>query len=461
MIDRIAHIDKSIEKWYFPAAIKQIKEIISVSEITLEAKNELNQKLLACLDSRDFETHKKIKEIEKILEDKLLFAKLDNIHKSKLYESIWDSYFDLGNFLNAIEFYQLRFSLWNTNTLKTIVYISIFFYFQANKTDIVIQDSLSHIFEELDRNINLLGCVPNIKNDLILFFYWPNDVPINYAQWPLFERLYFLEMIEENSRQNINETLSSYLTKEEQVKVLSTVRNELIEFYNALINDFPENGSLLVAKTNMIKRFAWNYTDYSEFWNYIKEFITALFQINDVLLRNRDYEKSLYLLKFVTDYWYKNTDLIDKSLITFYLNKTLNEPIDFPDFYHAGISNILWNISWSFVNPWDILSLADLYIKEKDYYRAFWNIKSAIDVWLDWSEQLRKLLLDILMNKEFEKPLESELRFWKVQWTKILEVKKLRLDPEIEISFLLEKLERWQALTQGDYESIEELCVLQ
>jgi myosin-crossreactive antigen len=69
------------------------------------------------------------------------------------------------------------------------------------------------------------------------------------------------------------------------------------------------------------------------------------------------------------------------------------------------------------------------------------------------------LLEDILLNKEFFKPSEFESNFWILEWRKMFDFKRTKMEPELAISLLLEKIELWKALTEEDYENIEELCI--
>jgi hypothetical protein len=40
------------------------------------------------------------------------------------------------------------------------------------KTDIIaIQDSISHLIDDIEKQSDLMKCIPNIKNDLLRFFY--------------------------------------------------------------------------------------------------------------------------------------------------------------------------------------------------------------------------------------------------------------------------------------------------
>jgi hypothetical protein len=128
-------------------------------------------------------------------------------------------------------------------------------------------------------------------------------------------------------------------------------------------------------------------------------------------------------------------------------------------FYIYWLKNILIkNFDWEIMTTNDLLLVWDMFLKIGEYGNVFENYKVLIKHWIDLSKKFKILLEEILMNKEFTKTSESELRFWKVNWRQLVEVKKINMDPEIAISLLLEKLELWQALTQVDYESIEELC---
>ncbi len=459
MVDRIAHIDKSIEKWYYPAAINQIKHSILYENITKDTIEELNIKLLSCLESENFDSHKKIKEIQKIINNTDFCNKLNNDHKSKLYISLWDNLFDLWEMSDALIAYQERANLWDKDALKVVIYMSIYMYFSLKKDNVSVQDTISHLIEEIEKQENLMKCIPNIKNDLLRFFY--SEIVVENPGDNLMMHLYNLEAREIVTRQQFS-ILSSTLWKEEFENRASFLVLELEDEYDILFSEYSDK-NILIAKENMKSRMMWKQINFSEFWAYIKEFILIWLGLADkyALLNNKiDTEKSLFIIDFLISYGIKNLNFQERSYLIHYFHEFILKNEHLNDSYLDWIKKILFkNIDWEVMTANDLVLLWDIFLKLWEYGNVIKNYLLLINMGFDLSSKIKILLEDILLNKEFFKPSEFESNFWILEWRKMFDFKRTKMEPELAISLLLEKIELWKALTEEDYENIEELCI--
>jgi hypothetical protein len=81
-------------------------------------------------------------------------------------------------------------------------------YFSLKKDNVSVQDTISHLIEEIEKQENLMKCIPNIKNDLLRFFY--SEIVVENPGDNLMMHLYNLEAREIVTRQQFS-ILSSTL----------------------------------------------------------------------------------------------------------------------------------------------------------------------------------------------------------------------------------------------------------
>lgn len=458
MLATLEQIDESIEHWAYPLALKQIKKTIHFAPTTEESLKKLNDKLLKCLDLANFSFHKKIREIENIIDDKSIYDNLNSEQKALLYINLWDNFFELWEMEDSLLSYYNRLSLWNKQVLKQVIYMSIYLHLSDRKDEHSRQDAISHIIEDLEKNEDLLACVANIKSDILRFFYW--DMVLSQAKDNLHVELYNLEALEITMSREA-EILTENMDTIEMQKKYYSILDELDEKYEALYSKYNQE-VILQAKENMIKRFHWNFVKYVEYWNYVNEFMALWFGMNNVYLKSNnpyDLEKSISMMNFLSDYGLKNLDLSEKSNFIYFFHKILTEKEDLEDYYLDSIKKILYKNFVGLPLYWtDIVLLSDLFLLVWDYESCFNNIKVWILAWIDLTDNIKELLNNILLNKDFYHLSDFELQYSEFNWKIPVEYKKMQSDPEICIPLLLEKLELWKKLNEEDYNNIESLC---
>lgn len=293
------------------------------------------------------------------------------------------------------------------------------------------------------------------------FLFWDYFPPEDENN--IISEIYNLEAYEYLSIKSLSK--QNLFTIEELNLIYYNIGQELEKWYDDLGEDFyPE--LVKIPKDNMLKRASWIEVPCLYYWEHTKEFISFWFDIIETYLKSNnheDIEKSLFIINFLTKYWFKNLDLGKMSYLLSLLINLVNSFENLPDSYMWNLYTIISaNLtSWeaipnsSFILMWNISLSLWLY----DWaYQAF---VGAHNSWFKIRQNIKELLEDMLLNKEFTKANELELRFWKYSpWNNVSEVKKEEMDPEMLISFLLEKINKWRELKVQDYQIIEKLTLI-
>lgn len=459
MLATPTQIDESIEKKEYSQAIKQIKTNLCFLEITEKSLKSLNTKLLKCLDLANFAIDEEISEIENIINEEIIFEKLSFEQKSDLYIALWNNFLKIWNFEEALINYNIWFFLWNKDIFKDIVFLNIFLSIKTDPNNIQIKAILSDIISSLDENKQTLEYASILENEILIFIFWEDFLPEDEGN--VISEIYKLEAYEVSVIKRL--VSQNKFSLEELNFIYYNLGQALENWYEDLWEDFsPE--LVEIPKENMIKRASWIDATYLYYWEYIKEFISFWFDIIEIYLKsdnNEDIEKSLFIIIFLTKYWFENLDLDKKEYLINLLINFLENNKNLSDLYINNLFNIIqvnfasWaNLPYiSFILMWEI-SLRIGYYNWS--YQSFLEAKKA---WFNIIPNIKNLLETMLFYKEFYHDNDFDLKFWKIKGRSILEVRKEEMDQEIIISILLEKINKWIVLNIQDYQTIEKLTL--
>lgn len=460
MLTSLAKIDETISRWEYPIALKQIKKSLHFSETTDELLEYLNTKLLECLDLANFGIHKEISEIVNIIEDEMIFENLNSEQKANLYVALWDNFLKLWNIEDAFWSYNIRFELWNKDVFKEIIFLKIFSLAQLKPKNIEEWLDLSDIVYNIEIKEDSVEYAEILRSEILNFIFWETVYPEDENN--IVSQIYKLEAYEFLALKDI--VSQNKFTLKELNLIYYQIGQELEKWYANLEQDFsPE--LIEIPKQNMLKRASWIDTACLYLWEFTKEFISFWFDIIEVYLKSANYEdkeKTLFIIDFLTKYWFKNLLLAQMSYLFDLIDNVVISKENLPDSYIYKLFNILSSnlASWESVPIKSFILMRKIRLILEEYNWVFRALNWARYSWIDVTDKMKSLLESMLLDKEFNSIDESELRFGKyLGWTNVIEVKKQEMDPEILISLILEKINKWQALTEDDYKTIERLTL--
>jgi len=442
MKDKIEHIDKSIDTWYYLSAIEQSKEWIKSNAVTEEYRLEMKKKLLSCIEECswvDFDNSITVKEILNILSDSKLVENLSKQDKAILYFSLWNNYFSLWNFDMSIEAYYKAFELWNNKVIIKGVFTKILNHFSEKWLDVnLVNDQVfSLIMKDIIEKKDEIYYFKTLENDLEELFVWWN----NYIENPkyVWEYVYNLELSEYLWNINLESLYFNW-----HIEEYNTQKNQFAErlsnWYMDLIEDTNWLDEVILLRENMIKRFSWENIDFEEFSSYLREFISLWFDMIEVFFKSWDTDKWFAVLNFLLELWFTNLSyynmqfLVDKlkELAWFWENEPVIKSVDYEKFNYIlsknlniGVPLFKWMIEvWDiFLHIWDGVSS----------FRSYLSASAETGIYI---EKIKELLEITLLEKDFSD-------------TVLLEGKN---SPEMILTFLIKKIEDGLELKEKDLE---------
>ena len=446
MKDKIEHIDKSIDSWYYLSAIEQSKEWIRSNSVTDEYRLEMKKKLLNCIEECswvDFDNSDTVREILNIFNDNKLLKNLSNQDKAVLYSSLWNNYFSLWNFEMSIDAYYKAFELWNNKIIIKNVFIKILNHFSEKwlEVNLISDQVFSLIMKEIIDKKDEIYYFKTLENDLEELFVWWN----NYIENPMYvwEYIYNLELSEYLWNINLSSLYFNWYIEE-----YNTQKNQFAErlsnWYMDLIEDTNWLDEVVILRENMIKRFSWENIDFEEFSSYLREFISLWFDMIDVFFKLWDSDKWFAVLNFLLELWFTNLSyynmqfLVDKlkQLVWFWegYNESVIESVDYEKFNYILSKNLnIWVplFKWM-IDVWDIfLHIWD----EVSSFRSYLSASAETGIYI---EKIKELLEITLLEKDFSD-------------TALLEGKN---SPEMILTFLIKKIEDGLELKEKDLEDV-------
>ena len=434
--------------------IKKSKEAIKLDISTDKLKSEMTDKLLSCFEisnKSNTDNLKIINEILLVFNDEKLIAHLSDEDLLKIHLSLWDNYFEVWNIEEALNSYKEAYKLWDLYIIKEIIYLTIYLDIAWKDAQTLKDYTFSNIINTIERDKNDHTFLKQLESDLEWFFVWGLDyIKDADTKWSY---IYNLEVNEEKFNRSLF-YLEQNLSNDDYIKIINERKDYYTNMYLGLWNWFSEANNqecfleenletIDEAREWMSIRMQWIDVEYLKYWKYLKDFIETGFQIIDTYMRNNDNEKVWSMLSFITSIWFENLWYTHKEFILNQLYIIVNK--DIPDEYKIIINKVLYdNVLSSELSYNSIILVWDILLKLNDYKQASVFYVSVLWEFPNTILKIKELLEYILMNSDFDISTNNNQR----------------MNPELIISLLIEKIDNRVIFKKSDYDNLGYVCSL-